>query len=62
MIVSKYNRNKSKEPHLSKYWCYGCDRNIISDMGKCEVCGSKPNKNKNKKYTFFVECLSEESS
>lgn len=40
------NRDMAREAKLGKYWCYGCDANLIGDGEKCIRCGWKPIKRK----------------
>lgn len=37
------NREKKLAPRRTKYWCFGCDRNLIAPAQKCSVCGFKDN-------------------
>jgi rRNA maturation endonuclease Nob1 len=37
------NRDRAKASRRVGVWCGGCDRNLISDVGKCPVCGSRLN-------------------
>jgi hypothetical protein len=38
------NRDFSRSARRTRFWCAGCDRNLVSDVGKCGVCGKKHNK------------------
>lgn len=43
------NRSFNKEPRGGhRFWCWGCDRNLVNDIGKCSVCGKIDGKNENK--------------
>lgn len=33
------NREKALKPRLGGFYCGGCDRNIILNGEKCQVCG-----------------------
>lgn len=34
------NRQKKKKPKSDKrFWCGGCDREVVSENEKCPVCG-----------------------
>jgi hypothetical protein len=35
------NREKSKTANRGFFWCGGCDRQIVSETGKCPVCGNR---------------------
>ncbi len=43
------NRDIAKTPRKSKNWCYGCDCNLVTPGTKCDVCGSREGKDRNKK-------------
>lgn len=33
------NRDISLRPRSGKFWCGGCDVNLVEDNGTCEYCG-----------------------
>lgn len=35
------NREKRMQPKRSQYYCWYCDRSIVSDWSKCSVCGKR---------------------
>ena len=40
------NREKSIKAKYGKFWCGSCDANIVSQVGKCSVCGKRENRKK----------------
>ncbi len=40
----KTNRENKLEPKLGRWYCRTCDANMVGDLGKCGVCGKKPEK------------------
>ena len=42
------NRQKSKAAKRGLFWCGGCDRNLVGQLGKCGVCGRRENRKKTK--------------
>jgi rRNA maturation endonuclease Nob1 len=54
MKYQKTNREKSRTSKRIKFWCYGCDAQIVSQVGKCPVCGhdSKKDFSKSKLKNF----------
>jgi hypothetical protein len=40
------NRDISRTAKSGKFWCFGCDANLVPDGVVCSVCGRKPQKNK----------------
>jgi hypothetical protein len=38
------NREKKLEPKLGYWYCKCCDKQLVGDLGKCQVCGKKPEK------------------
>lgn len=41
MIKTNSNRIKNKQCKPGKYWCRGCDANIVGDYKKCSNCGHR---------------------
>jgi rRNA maturation endonuclease Nob1 len=39
--LDKHNRVEKTKPKKGKYWCYGCDRALVSQGQKCPVCGQR---------------------
>lgn len=39
--LMRQNRIKKTSPKPGKYWCYGCDRAMVSKGQKCPVCGKR---------------------
>jgi len=35
------NRITATAPKLGKFWCYACDRQLVSEYGKCPNCGAR---------------------
>ena len=42
------NRDIKRRPQQGKHWCNGCDRNHIGVGSKCDLCGYRHLKRKNK--------------
>ncbi len=41
MNLNKYNRIKSKQPVSDgEFWCWKCDRCVVSMGAKCRSCGA----------------------
>ena len=38
----KSDREKRLTPQAGHFWCYRCDRNLVSPHKKCPTCGAKP--------------------
>lgn len=35
------NRQKRLAPKRVKFWCWGCDAQIVTNWKKCPVCGTR---------------------
>ena len=35
------NRERSKRPKQGKFWCWGCDRVLLTEGEKCRACGTR---------------------
>jgi len=42
----QFKKNKRKQ---KRFFCSGCDASLVSQFSKCENCGKKNNKRKNKR-------------
>lgn len=42
----KSNREKSRTAKRTKFWCAGCDAQLVSTRGKCPRCGHRENRKK----------------
>lgn len=50
-MIAKPNRDAKTNPQGDKScWCNGCDRNLVQDGHRCEVCGWK-NRTKRRKVS-----------
>ena len=47
--IHHYNRRKKREPKQGLSWCKYCDMYLVSDGGKCAVCGTLNGIKKDKK-------------
>lgn len=45
----KTNRQKKLIYKSGLFWCWGCDRDYVNDWKKCDVCGTRNNKRRNKR-------------
>lgn len=45
---SKSNREKSMTAKRGWFWCGKCDRQLVSQIKKCPVCGFRETPNKRK--------------
>jgi len=43
------NRDKSKLPKKSKFWCIYCDAQLVGEWGKCPNCGKRNGRKRRKK-------------
>jgi len=43
------NREKSRKPRKNKFWCFGCDAQLVGNFRKCPVCGYRNGKKRDKK-------------
>lgn len=43
------NREKSRAPKRGRFWCRGCDRQLVGEWEKCPVCGTRNNRKRLKK-------------
>jgi hypothetical protein len=43
---SDRNRHKAKEAKYGLTWCPNCDKDVVSDMGKCGHCHTRLNPKK----------------
>lgn len=43
------NRDKTLLPRKTKFWCSGCDGNLVPPWHKCEVCGHRNGRKRFKK-------------
>lgn len=49
--IKKENRIKSHSmSNKDKFWCGGCDANLVGSQGKCSNCGTLNSINKIKKF------------
>lgn len=39
--LARHNRIEKTKAKKGRYWCYGCDRALVSSGQKCPVCGQK---------------------
>ena len=44
------NREKKLQPKLGKFWCWGCDAQIVREWEKCPNCGLKNTMGRFKRY------------
>jgi rRNA maturation endonuclease Nob1 len=51
-MIKKFNRWEAKTAKRGKVWCFGCDKCLISETGKCPICGSRLNRKKIKQKVF----------
>ena len=42
-------RDKKLSPRRTKFWCMGCDMNLVAPGSKCEVCGVRNEKRRLRK-------------
>jgi len=49
MQEAKPNRTRKQRPRRHM-WCWGCDMHLVSEGGKCPVCGSRMLPLRYKKY------------
>jgi rRNA maturation endonuclease Nob1 len=49
MKLKKPNRISSRKPRKGQYFCWGCDRALVSAGSKCPVCGKKQLPRRSKK-------------
>ena len=43
------NREQKLEPKKGKFWCWGCDAQIVNEWKKCPNCGTRNNIRRNKR-------------
>lgn len=43
------NRQRKLQPKQGKFWCWGCDAQLVHDWKKCPVCGTRNGKRRNKR-------------
>lgn len=43
------NRDMKRKPKKGKFWCPGCDLNLISENRKCKICGIKEMRKRDRK-------------
>jgi hypothetical protein len=39
--LRKQNRIQKRTPKSGIFWCNGCDANLVENVPKCSVCGSR---------------------
>jgi len=49
MEYKQTNREKVLKPKKGKYWCAGCDAQLVHDWKKCPKCGVRNGIRRNKK-------------
>lgn len=37
--TTKRNRWQTQRPRRGRWWCYGCDANLVQENERCQVCG-----------------------
>lgn len=57
-MLAKRNRIEKKKHKAGLYWCR-CDRELISDTTKCELCGRRNGRRRNKKDRGATEWINE---
>lgn len=48
--IRHYNRRVKRLPKRGETWCRGCDMTLVSDGGKCKICGTRCGHKRDKKY------------
>jgi hypothetical protein len=51
------NRDISRTAKSGRFWCFGCDRNLVAEGDTCSVCGFKHKKQKTWKNRKAYESI-----
>lgn len=57
MCIRKINRIRRKQGAVcsGKFWCNGCDANLVHANEKCPRCGHRPEAGQVKKRDYYFE-------